>query len=75
MRQSGGLPLAAGLDGGDTMIKSNPSSSAKRKKYSRLLCPVRDGGKRSAVAEVNDSPGDCQSCDGTAHRRLSALAD
>ena len=31
MRQSGGLPLAAGLDGGDTLITSNPSSSAKKK--------------------------------------------
>ena len=29
-------------------------------------------GKRSAVAEVNDSPVDCQSCDGVARRRLSA---
>ena len=31
MRQSGGLPLAAGLDGGNTLITSNPSSSAKTK--------------------------------------------
>ena len=29
-------------------------------------------GKRSAVAEVNDSPADCQSRDRTARRRLSA---
>ena len=27
----------------------------------RLPCPVSDGGKRSAVAEVNDSPVDCHS--------------
>ncbi|MBQ2881686.1 MAG: hypothetical protein IJE40_05410, partial [Clostridia bacterium] len=27
----------------------------------RLPCPARDGGKRSAVAVVNDSPVDCQS--------------
>ena len=39
----------------------------------RLPCPARDGGKRSAVAGVNDSPVDCQSRDGTARRRLSAL--
>ena len=32
-------------------------------------------GKRSAVAVVNDSPVDCQSRNGTASRRLSALAD
>ncbi len=30
MRQSGGLSLAAGLDGGNTLITSNPSSSAIR---------------------------------------------
>ena len=29
------------------------------------------GGKRSAVAVVNDSPAGCQSCDRTARRRLS----
>ena len=44
MRQSGGLPLAAGLDGGDTLIKSNPSSSAKTKQLIRkdgLFCFMR----------------------------------
>ena len=35
------------------------------------LGPLTEG-KRSAVAGVNDSPVDCQSCDGIARRRLSA---
>ena len=41
MRQSGGLALAAGLDGGNTLIDSNPSSSAKTKQLIRkdgLFC-------------------------------------
>ena len=60
---------------GYTGLSSHPMMEERKCSRSfakRLPCPVRDGGKRSAVAEVNDSPVDCQSCDGGARRRLSA---
>ena len=66
--------LSTGLSTTQAEFSTEQTNETGERGRYLALGPLSEG-KRSAVAVVNDSPVDCQSCDRAARRRLSATAD